>query len=38
MELLLSDSPLYGKLSEEGGLILPHVKPAGVFAKVVRDT
>lgn len=34
MELLLTDSPLYGKLSEEGGLILPRVKPAGVLQKL----
>lgn len=36
MELLLTDSPLCGKLSEEGGLILPHVKPAEVWQKVSK--
>lgn len=36
MELLLTDSSLYGKLSEEGGLILPRVKPAGVLQKLSK--
>lgn len=36
MELLLTDSPLYGKLSEEGVLILPCVKPAGVLQKLSK--
>lgn len=30
------DSPLYGKLSEEGGLTLPCVKPAGVLQKLSK--
>lgn len=34
MEILLNDSLLYEKLSEEGGLILPHLKPAGFLQKL----